>query len=123
VISALEIAPAKIEEGCSVMFRLQFEDTGADVVRAIARWRARTASYRHHDGTNVLPFAVDQFHGKSDGRADVMVVPPHAGNYVYRIQLEDAEGQTSNIGEARVYVEIRPFWRKPRCQAPLSGSK
>jgi hypothetical protein len=34
------------------------------------------------------------------------------------VQLEDAQGGTSNVAEARVHVEIRPFWRRPACQTP-----
>ena len=117
VISALEIAPARTEPGCPIVLSIQFEDAGADVVRAVARWWARTGYQRHHDGTDLLPVAPAQFRGKSTGRADVVIVPPHAGNYVYRVQLEDAQGHSSNIAEARVYVTLRPFWRARRCQA------
>jgi hypothetical protein len=116
-IAALEVAPGRIESGCPLTFRIQFEDSGADVVRAVARWRARTGYSRFHEGTQVLPFAPVELYGRSTGRAEVVLVPPHAGNYVYRVQLEDARGQTSNVAEARIYVGIRPFWRRPACQA------
>jgi hypothetical protein len=117
-ILALEAVPAQIESGCPIAFRIQFEDAGADVVRAVARWRARTGYNRNHEGTDILPFALNQLHGKSNGQAEVTVVPSHAGSYVYQVQLEDVRGQTSNIAEARVRVERIPFWRQPRCQAP-----
>jgi hypothetical protein len=116
-IAALEVAPGRIESGCPLAFRIRFEDSGADVVRAVARWRARTGYSRYHEGTEVLPFASAELYGRSAGRAEVVIVPPHAGNYVYRVQLEDARGQTSNVAEARIYVDIRPFWRRPACQA------
>jgi hypothetical protein len=116
-IAALEVAPGRIESGCPLAFRIRFEDSGADVVRAVARWRARTGYSRFHEGTEVLPFAPAELYGRSVGRAEVVIVPPHAGNYVYRVQLEDARGQTSNVAEARVYVDIRPFWRRPTCGA------
>ena len=115
VISALEIAPARIESGCPIALSIQFEDAGRDVVRAVASWRVR-AGRRHHDGTDVLPIAPGQFREKSAGRANVTIVPPHPGNYVYRVQLEDALGHSSNVAEARVFVDIRPFWRARSCQ-------
>jgi len=31
---------------------------------------------------------------------------------MYRVQLEDAQGQTSNVAEARVDVLLPPIWRK-----------
>ena len=116
VISALKIAPARTEPGCPVVLSIQFEDAGADVVQAVARWRARTGYQRHHDGTDVLPIASGQFREKFAGRANVVIVPPHQGSYVYRVQLEDAQGHRSNVAEARVFVDIRPFWRARRCQ-------
>jgi hypothetical protein len=117
-ISALTVTPAHIESGCPLRFRIQFEDSGRDVVRAVARWRAKTGYQRFHEGTDVLPFAPEQLQGKPGGRVEVVVIPPHAGSYVYRVQLEDAQGQTSNVVEARVHVEIRPFWRPPACETP-----
>jgi len=115
-ISVLAVTPAHIESGCPLTFRIQFDDSGRDVVRAVARWRARTGYQRFHEGTDVLPFAPGQLQGRSGGRVEVVVIPPHAGSYVYRVQLEDAQGQTSNVAEARVHVEIRPFWRRPACE-------
>ena len=117
-ISTLAIEPGRLESGCPITFRLEFEDAGRDVTRVVARWRARTGSARSHEGTDILPFAPTLLQGKADGRAEVVVIPPHAGHYVYRIQLEDAQGQTSNVAEASVHVEIPPLWRKPRCQTP-----
>jgi hypothetical protein len=66
----------------------------------------------------VLPFAPEELHGKSRGRVEVVVIPPLAGSYVYRVQLEDAQGGSSNVAEARIHVEIRPFWRRPACETP-----
>ena len=117
-ISALSVTPVHIESGCPLTFRIQFDDSGRDVVRAVARWRAKTGYQRFHEGTDILPFAPEQLQGKSGGRVEVVVIPPHAGSYVYRVQLEDAQGQTSNVAEARVHVEIRPFWRRPACETP-----
>jgi hypothetical protein len=69
-------------------------------------------------GHDVLPFAPEQLEGKPGERVEVVVIPPPAGNCVYLVQLEDAQGGTSNVAEARVHVEIRPFWRRPACQTP-----
>ena len=117
-ISALAVTPAHIESGCPLRFRIQFDDAGHDVVRAVARWRAKTGNQRFHESTEVLPLAPEQLHGKSGGWVEVVVIPPHAGSYIYRVQLEDAQGQSSNVAEARVHVEIRPFWRRARCETP-----
>jgi hypothetical protein len=117
-ISTLAVEPGRLESGCPITFRLEFEDAGRDVTRVVARWRAQSVRPRSHEGTDVLPFAPTQLQGNANGRAEVVVIPPHAGHYVYRIQLEDAQGQTSNIAEARVHVELPPLWRKPRCQTP-----
>ena len=122
-ISALTVEPGRLKSGCPITFRLTFEDAGRDVTRAVARWWARTGYRRYDEGTDVLPFAPAQFQGKSDGRAEVVIVPPYPGDYVYRIHLEDAQGQTSNVAQARVYVERHLlFWRRPRCQVP-SGDR
>ena len=121
-ISALTVEPGRLKSGCPITFRLTFEDAGRDVTRAVARWWARTGYSRYDEGTDVLPFAPAQFEGKSDGLAEVVIIPPDVGNYVYRIHLEDAQGQTSNVAEARVYVERHLFWWRPRCQAP-SGDR
>lgn len=55
-------------------------------------------------------------------RPAVVVTPPGpgvpAGRYVDRVQREDALGGTSNVAEARVHVEIRPFRRRPACETP-----
>jgi hypothetical protein len=117
-ISALAVTTAHVESGCPLKFRIQFQDSGRDVVRAVARWRAKTGNQRFHEGTEVLPFAPEQIQGKPGGQVEVVVIPSHAGSYVYRVQLEDAQGGTSNVAEARVHVEIRPFWRRPACQTP-----
>lgn len=122
-ISALGVTPAHIESGCPLRFRIQFDDAGRDVVRAVARWRAKTGYQRFHEGTDVLPFAPEQLQGKSNGQVEVVVIPPHAGSYVYRVQLEDAQGQSSNVAEARVHVEIRPFWRRPACETPAEDTE
>jgi hypothetical protein len=79
-ISALPVEPGRLESGCPITIRLTFEDAGRDVTRAVPRWWARTGYSRHDEGTDVLPFAPAQFQGKSDGRAEVVIVPPHAGN-------------------------------------------
>lgn len=59
---------------------------------------------------------------ESSCRADVVIVPHRAGGDVYRVQLEDAHGQTSNVAEARVDVLIRPFWRRAQCETPSGES-
>lgn len=122
-ISTLAVTPTHVESGCPLTFRIQFEDSGRDVVRAVARWRAKTGDRRFHEGTDVLPVTPGQLQGKSGGGVEVVVIPPHAGRYVYRVQLEDAQGQTSNVAEARVHVEIRPFWRRPACDTPADDTE
>jgi hypothetical protein len=79
---------------------------------------SQDGNQRFHEGTDVLPFAPGQLQGKPGGRVEVVVIPPHAGSYVYRVQLEDAQGGSSNVGEARIHVEIRPSWRRPACETP-----
>jgi hypothetical protein len=84
----------------------------------VTRWRARTGNQRYHESTDVLPITVTALQGRTAGRADVVIVPPHAGGDVYRVQLRTRRGGTSNVAEARVNVVIRPFWRQARCDAP-----
>jgi len=121
-ISEISVEPDRFESGCPITFRLKFEDGGRDVTRAVSRWRIQWSPSRHHEDTEVLPVAPSQLQGKLDGGAEVVVVPPHAGNFVYQIQLEDAQGQTSNVAEARVSVELTPLWRQPRCQATYADN-
>jgi hypothetical protein len=116
-ITAFAIVPARVESGCPVTLRIDFEDTGADVARAVMRWRARTGYQRYHERTEVVPIATTELTGRAAGHADVVIVPPHAGGWVYRLQLEDAQGRTSNVAEARVDVVIRPFWRRAQCES------
>ena len=71
--------------------------------RAVASQDGEPAPPRGHD---VLPFAPEQLEGKPGERVEVVVIPPPAGNCVYLVQLEDAQGGTSNVAEAcliRVY--------------------
>jgi hypothetical protein len=69
-----------------------------------------------------LSIAADALAVRTAGRADVVIVPYHADGEVYRVQLEDAHGQTSNVAEARVDVFIRPFWRRAQCETPSGES-
>ena len=64
-ITVLEIMPARIESGCPVTLRIDFQDLDGDVVRAVTRWRARFGSRRFHEETEALPIAVSALAGKT----------------------------------------------------------
>lgn len=121
-ITALDITPARIDSGCSVTLRIDFEDPGGDVVRAVTRWRARTTVQRYHERTEVLPIAASTLAGKTTGRTEVVIVPPHAGSWLYRVQLQDAQGRMSNIVETHVDVVMLPIWRRAQCETSSDGS-
>ena len=117
-ITALEIMPARIDSGCPVTLCIDFEDPNGDVVRAVTQWRARFNSRRYHEETEVLPLAVSALAGKTAGRVDVVIVPPHSGSWLYRVQLQDAQGRKSGVVEAHVDVAMLPIWRRPQCKVP-----
>lgn len=99
-ITTFAIEPGRVESSCPITFRINFEDAGADVTRAVMRWRARTGYQRYHDRTEVIPIAPSELAGRTAGHTAVVIVPPHAGSWLYRVQLEDAQ-------------VARPTWRRP----------
>lgn len=66
----------------------------------------------------MLPVAVSALAGKTAGRVDVIIVPPHPGSWLYPVQLEDAQGRKSDVVEAHVDVAMLPIWRRPQCKVP-----
>ena len=98
-ITAFAIAPARLESGCPVTLRIDFEDAGADVARAVMRWRARTGCQRYHERTEVVSIATTGLTGRTAGHADVVIVPSPAGGWVDegKMSAKDLDDVTADI--------------------------
>jgi hypothetical protein len=108
-LTAIQFAPERVPAGCPTALTIRFEDPQADVVLARAEWNHEQSNriVRHRRVT--LPIRPERLAGRKSGEATAEIRPDQPGTYSYAVQLEDTEGNRSNV--LREVLEV-DGWRR-----------
>ena len=114
-ILQLQMVPDRVELGCPVRISLRFEDAPGDAVRVVARWYGRHGRVFYR-GSVTLPVERAALWGKVAGEVTAELTLEQPGDYLFKVQIEDALGNRSEAAEAEVFVWRRLFGsRSPIC--------
>jgi hypothetical protein len=108
-LTEVQFAPERVPAGCPARLTIRFEDPQADVVLAKAQWMQEQSNRIVRRRTVALPFKPEQLAGKQSGEATAEIRPDQPGTYSYSVQVEDTEGNKSNVLQTVIEVD---GWRR-----------
>jgi hypothetical protein len=108
-LTEIRFVPARVPAGCPTTLTLRFDDPQGDVVFAKAHWKHEQSNSIVRSRRVTLPFKPEELVGKTSGETSVEIRPDQPGTYSYYVQLEDAEGNRSNVLHEAIEVD---GWRR-----------
>jgi hypothetical protein len=110
-LTDIQFTPERVPAGCPARLTIRFKDPQADVVLAKAQRKQEQSNRIVRRRTVTLPFRPEQLAGKKSREATTEIRPDQPGTYSYSVQVEDTEGNKSNVLQTVIEVD---GWR-PEC--------
>jgi hypothetical protein len=114
-LTEMRFVPERGRVGCAISLTIRFEDPAADVVVAKAHWRLEQSSTMVGSRNVTLPIKPDRLAGRRSGEATAEIRPDRPGTYWYSVQLEDIEGNRSNVLQETISVDGWLPWEERSC--------
>jgi hypothetical protein len=108
-LTEIRFVPERFPAACPATLTIRFEDPQADVALARAQWTHEQSNSIVRSRTVTLPFKPEELAGKKSGEASAEIRPDQPGTYSYHVQLEDTEGNRSNVLQQMIQVD---GWRR-----------